>query len=137
MDRLNTKNMLWRRHFNVQPNSLCVLCLAREEETIDHLLFNCEFAQKCWDKLSIDWVMEADIHSRFLRTKQQAGLPLFTEIFLIAAWELWKIRNRLVFDGIPASFPRWLQNFKDEAALQSHRLDDDDRRLSCLWLDAL
>jgi hypothetical protein len=28
------------------------------------------------------------------------------EIFLIAAWELWKIRNRLVFDGVKACFNR-------------------------------
>jgi hypothetical protein len=39
------------------------------------------------------------------------------EIFLIAAWEIWKIRNRLVFDGIPGAFIRWVHNFKEEDAL--------------------
>ena len=39
LDRLNTKNMLARRNFNVQPNSLCVLCYDGKEETIDHLFF--------------------------------------------------------------------------------------------------
>jgi len=28
-----------RRNFNVQPNSLCVLCYDGKEETIDHLFF--------------------------------------------------------------------------------------------------
>lgn len=129
--------MLSRRNFNVQPNCLCVLCSAQMEETIEHLFFDCAFAKRCWDKLGIIWVQDADIHKKFMRTRQQAGLPLFTEIFLIAACELWKLRNRMVFDGEQATFARWLRNFKDEASLQSHRLRDDDRILACLWLDAL
>jgi hypothetical protein len=39
------------------------------------------------------------------------------EIFLIVAWELWKIRNRYIFDGVNICFNRWLHNFKDEVAL--------------------
>jgi hypothetical protein len=59
------------------------------------------------------------------------------EIFLIAAWELWKIRNRIVFDGVQACFNRWLCNFKDEAALQSLRIKEADRVVILLWLDAM
>jgi len=137
LDRLNTKNMLVRRHFNVQPNSLCVLCEDGIEETIDHLFFDCSFAKKCWDKLCINWVIDGAIHRRIERTRQVAGLPFFMEIFLLAAWELWKIRNRLVFDGVQACFHRWLHNFKEEAALQSCRVKDSDRALILLWLDSL
>jgi len=137
LDRLNTKNMLARRNFNVQPNSLCVLCDDGMEETIDHLFFQCRFAKQCWDKLGVSWVTEDDLSKRIERSRQMAGLPFFMEIFLIAAWELWKIRNRLVFDGIQATFSRWLRNFKEEAGLQSYRLKDSDRVLVCLWLDAL
>jgi hypothetical protein len=46
LDRLNTKSMLARRNFNVQPNCLCVLCDDGAEETIDHLFFECCFAKK-------------------------------------------------------------------------------------------
>lgn len=137
LDRLNTKNMLSRRHFNVQPNCLCGMCKENEEETIEHLFFNCEFAKKCWDKLGIVWSLEADIHIKIMKTRQQIGLPFFIEIFLIAAWELWKIRNRLVFDGLQATFARWLRNFKDKVSLQSHHLGDDDRSLACCWFDSL
>ena len=35
VDRLNTKNMLIRRHFNVQPNSSCVMCANMDEEDIN------------------------------------------------------------------------------------------------------
>jgi len=87
--------------------------------------------------LGISWTAEIDIHYKIIHTGRQNGIPFFMENFLIAAWELWKIRNRQVFDGVHAAFSRWLRNFNDEAALQSHRLKDDDRRLVCLWLDAL
>lgn len=70
MDRLNTKNMLARRNFNVQPNSLCVLCHDNQEETIDHLFFACSFAKRCWDKLGIVWVMDDNTHRKIMRTKQ-------------------------------------------------------------------
>jgi len=109
--------MLARRRFNVQPDCLCVLCADRVEETIAHLFFECQFAKACWEKLEINWIAVDDLHMMIERTRQQTGLPLFMEIFLIAAWELWKIRNRKIFDGIQATFNRWLRNFKDEAAL--------------------
>ena len=59
------------------------------------------------------------------------------EIFLVAAWEIWKVRNRLVFYGVQATFDRWLHNFKEEAALQSNRVGDSDRLLIYFWLDSL
>jgi hypothetical protein len=97
LERLNMKSMLARRNFNVQPNCLCVLCNDGVEETIDHLFFECDFTKKCWDKFGIQWVNDDDIHRKIERSSQLAGPPFFMEIFLIAAWELWKIRNRLFF----------------------------------------
>jgi hypothetical protein len=113
------------------------MCNNREIETIEHLFFGCVFAKRCWNKIGITWVQDVDLHRRFLRTKQLAGLRFFTEISLIAAWESWKVRNRKVFDGIQATFDRWLCNFKEEAALQSHRVVDCDRSLVLAWLDSL
>lgn len=137
LDRLNTRSMLVRRHFNVQPNSNCVLCTSGEEETFDHLFFGCCFARSCWDKLGLIWTNDEDIHRRIMRTRQLANNPCFTEIFLIAAWEIWKVRNRKIFDGVPATFARWLRNFKAEVALQSIRVRDDCKSLVLLWLESL
>ena len=44
VDRLNTRNMLLRRHYNIQPNSMCVLCSTNNEEDLDHLFFTCPFS---------------------------------------------------------------------------------------------
>jgi len=32
VDRLNTKAMLLRRHFHVQPNTFCVMCISSTKE---------------------------------------------------------------------------------------------------------
>jgi hypothetical protein len=55
VDRLNTKSMLQRRHLNVQDNTLCIMCDLREEETTEHLFFQCPFARNCWNKLHFVW----------------------------------------------------------------------------------
>lgn len=89
------------------------------------------------DQTGIDWVVADSLHKRIEVSCQLSGLSHFMEIFLVASWELWKIRNRLVFDGVQATFGRWLRNFKEEAALQAHRLGDVDRGVVSLWLDAL
>jgi len=137
VDRLNTRDMLARRNFNVQPNNLCVLCSDNCVETIDHLFFDCSFAKQCWAKVGINWTQDSSRIRRIQRSKQRSSRCLFMEVFLIAAWELWKVRNRLIFDGVQASFARWLNNFKEEATLQSCRIKEADRAPILLWLDAL
>jgi len=47
VDRLNTKTMLCRRYLDVQGTDICVMCDSGEEETIDHLFFECTFAKEC------------------------------------------------------------------------------------------
>jgi uncharacterized membrane protein len=93
------------------------MCDEGLEETINHLFFDCSFAKKCWDRIGIHWVDDGEVHRRIERTKLLIGLSFFMEIFLIVAWELWKIRNRYIFDGVNICFNRWLHNFKDEVAL--------------------
>lgn len=88
LDRLNTKSTVVRRNLHIQSNSFCVLCFDWEDETIDHLFFDCLFTKRCWGKLQINWTNDADIHERIIHSINLAGMPFFMEIFLIAAWEL-------------------------------------------------
>lgn len=79
LDRLNTKNMLARRNFNVntknifarrnfnvQTDNTCVLCDDGMGETIDHLFFEWSFV---WEKININWVNDIDIHRRIERSR--------------------------------------------------------------------
>jgi hypothetical protein len=37
--------------------------------------------------------------------------PMFIEIFMLAAWNIWKERNNLVFNAIVAGFESWKTRF--------------------------
>ena len=54
-DRLNTRNMLKRRHYNIGDDHNCLLCRLNIEETVGHMIFTCSFSKLCWDKLEIHW----------------------------------------------------------------------------------
>ena len=135
VDRLNTRSMLVRRNFNVQPNSLCVLYTTNLEEDLEHLFFSCPFATTCWQKLGFIWPSIADIKQCVLSLMDTMGLPFFMEIFIIATWEIWKLRNSKIFDNGNPTTRRWVRNFKDQVFLHLVRVREE--QLSCItqWLE--
>lgn len=88
MDQLNTKNMLRRRHLDIQDDDICVMCDSGEVETIDHLFFGCEFAKECWATIHIDWDVSLPLLDRNTQACEAHSIPFFVEATLIAAWEL-------------------------------------------------
>ena len=136
VDRLNTKDMLQRRHLNIQGTPTCVMCAAGSLETIEHLFFECSFAQDCWSKLEINWDLSVNPLDRFIQARSAHQLPFFTEATLIAAWELWKVRNDKVFARRDPTLALWWSNFKSQCLIQSVRFKDDLRSSFCAWLDA-
>lgn len=51
-DRLNSRNMLRRRHFMIANDGYtCLLCASPPKETVEHLFFYCPFASRCWNTL--------------------------------------------------------------------------------------
>lgn len=104
--------MLTRRHLHVHDDDICVMCNTGEEETIEHLFFSCPFAVQCWNKLNFTWDLSLGLKDRLAQAKQDCGLAFFTEASMIAAWELWKIRNDKIFDRRESTQDRWFCNFK-------------------------
>ncbi|TVU33585.1 hypothetical protein EJB05_25410, partial [Eragrostis curvula] len=56
----------------------------------------------------------------FAKAEEQGAF--FMEIFIIAAWQIWKQRNSKIFHNEQPSTESWLQNFFNEATLQAHRM---------------
>jgi retron-type reverse transcriptase len=135
VDRLNTRNMLRRRNLNVQGGLSCVLCDLAVEEDRDHLFFECPFSVSCWSKIHILWVDVSEIHHRILRTRNASTIPFFMEIFIIAAWEIWKLRNAVIFEDVLPSLNLWTMKFKEQVILQSIRFKEDQRLSLLQWLD--
>jgi hypothetical protein len=125
VDRLNTKDMLQRRHLNVQGTTTCVMCTSGSLETLHHLFFECPFAQQCWSRIDISWDNSLDLLDRFMHARARHLIPFFTEATFIVAWELWKIRNDKVFARRDPTIALWWSNFKNQCLLQSVRFKDD------------
>jgi hypothetical protein len=138
VDRLNTKDIIRRRHYNTQAGLFCVMCDALVHEDRDHLFFNCQFAQTCWDILQIKWDDSVlDIHDRIMKARQEAGLFFFMDAFIVATWEVWKLRNTVIFDAVQPSTQLWTWKFKDQFLLQLQRFRDDRRLVISQWLESL
>ncbi|MFS9531717.1 hypothetical protein Q6247_26505, partial [Klebsiella pneumoniae] len=76
-------------------NHIATVCytMAAAKKDIDHLFFTCPFALQCWQTISVQWIQIQDIQQRILITKQEGQIPSFIEILVIAAWEIWNLRN--------------------------------------------
>ena len=129
VDRLNTRNMLSRRHYNIGTNLDCLLCGEHVEETLEHLFFRCTFSTRCWLKLNITWPATGDrLHLlKHLKTGNQRKMLMDT--FLVAAWSLWKERNNNYFRHVAPSVDSWLARFRNDFANIVHRLPVDKRHL--------
>lgn len=116
-DRLQSRGML-------HP-SACMLC-DESEETIDHILIACVFARETWFR-ALSWLgmerltptpMDASFQGWWRRANRRAATEErrgLNSLVMLVAWELWKQRNRCVFDAAKPCVQTVLQQIKDEA----------------------
>ena len=96
----------------------CFMC-EEEEETIDHLLIHCKFAKMLWDLLlsivGISWVFSNTVLHTLIAWQGAAVGKKRKKIWLAAPlclfWNLWRARNRLVFENETPSVQRIKANF--------------------------
>lgn len=127
VDRLNTRSMLLRKNYNVEPNIFCFLCSDNVEEDINHLFFSYPFASTYWTSIGVQWNMVLDVHERILETQRSFSADFFMEILVLASWEIWKVRNSIIFDNDVASFATWCRNFRPQVHLQLLRVAEHKR----------
>jgi hypothetical protein len=120
-DRLNTRNMLKRRKFTLRSGYSCLMCDNPPEETIEHLLFHCPFSTSCWDCLDATWIQQGDRLHIIDHGRRTWKKPMYMEIFMIGAWNIWKERNQFFFEGIAPSVTSWKARFKNDFKLLTHR----------------
>ena len=84
----------------------CFMC-EKEEEIIDHLLIHCKFAKMLWDLIlsivGISWVFPQSVLCTLLAWQGAAVGKKRKKIWFAAPlclfWNLWRARNRLVFEN--------------------------------------
>ena len=103
-DRLNTRDLLQRRHWKVTEDFTCVLCPGRVHEDRDHLFFSCNFSVRIWNYLQIKWPQLDDLLQVAMTTRKDFAQPFFTEVVFLACWSIWKVRNDKIFNNINPKF---------------------------------
>jgi hypothetical protein len=137
MDRLNTRDFILRKHWHLDSGPDCLLCSGAVLETRDHLFFSCDFAQHCWEFLSIQWDMHKPFSESFISAWAAFGGPCFMEVVACAAWNIWRVRNDIIFKGIPASFNRWKVRFQGDLFLHKYKVKSSSVQPLVEWLTSL
>jgi hypothetical protein len=135
VDRLNTRDMVERRHWKLDSGVNCAMCAHSHRETHDHLFFNCDFALKCWRNLRIQWSSAHGPDIMFERAKQSFQGQNFFEIATCALWGIWKQRNRLFFEKKIPSLQAWRAVFKKDMMLISYRVKAKHKDKLTEWIE--
>jgi hypothetical protein len=136
-DRVNTRDMLMRRHWNVTKDTHCVLCPTRAYEDRLHLFFTCNFSQRVWNYLQIDWSQAQDIQATAFAARNDFGKPFFMEVVIIALWNIWKQRNGQIFRNDRPSFSGWKCSFIHDMSLLMYRIKSKHLDELKAWIGSL
>jgi hypothetical protein len=107
------------------------------EETLAHLFWSCLFAQQCWDFVCPQVTNQHSVLEAFYVIKDSLNLPFAVEIIILAAWSIWIIRNRKIFEDQNPSFSAWKIIFKQELQLLSYRMKKKWNVSFKAWLQSL
>ena len=135
-DRLNTRNLLRRKSFQLGSYN-CAVNNCPQEETLQHLFWTCPFAAQCWDLICPSRQANVSIMEAFLDLKQKLHVPFFMEIVILASWAIWISRNNMIFQAIQPSIQRWKAIFMEELSLLRFRIKKSYAGAYCFWLDNL
>jgi hypothetical protein len=96
LDRLNRRNLLARKNFNL-PSYSCATLQCSQEETLIHLFWDCTFAMKCWDYICPQITLHLSVMDAFYDVKNKLNVPFAMEIIITIVWRLWIVRNNKCF----------------------------------------
>jgi hypothetical protein len=137
VDRLNSRDMLQRRHWKVTEDVHCVLCPTGSREDRMHLFFGCNFSQRIWNYLQIDWSLAQDIQGSITAAKLAFRKPFFMEVLMIACWNIWKQRNGKIFRNDRPSFGGWKRTFIHDLSMLGHRINNKHHDELMAWIGSL
>ena len=136
-DRINTQDMLIRRHWAVSNCSDCVLCVDKHLEDWRHLFFNCLFSTRVWNYLGIVWSPGTTPSQVISAAKRSFSGPCFVEVVILACWAIWKQRNGWIFNNVKPTFRGWKSCFVHEITMLTFRAKSVDIPVLSSWIDNL
>ena len=91
-DRVNTRNLLRRKNFDLEGYHGAVRD-CQQEETLHHLFWSCPFASQCWDFICPNRDRNLSVLEAFHDLIDKLHLPFFMEIIIVGSWAIWISRN--------------------------------------------
>jgi hypothetical protein len=107
LDRIPTKENLYRRRIIQAEEALCLIC-ARVMESANHLFLHCNFAASVWYAinrwLDVLIVLPPDVTTAYVILvgcgRNRRIRKGFSTVWLAYIWVLWKMRNDRVFNNV-------------------------------------
>jgi hypothetical protein len=73
----------------------------------------------------MSWDADGDRLHLLSRGRSIWRKPLFMELFMIAAWNIWKERNKKLFEGVDPELASWKARMKTSLSLLVHKTKSD------------
>jgi hypothetical protein len=136
-DRLNTRDLLQRRHWKVTEDTHCVLCPGKVYEDRIHLFFECNFSVRVWNYLQIEWKPHDYLQEVLDQARRSFGRPFFMEVLMTACWNIWILRNGKIFRNEKCSFTKWRSKFIQDITLLQYRTKAKHKDSLLAWIRSL
>jgi hypothetical protein len=121
-DRLPTRKALNHRDILVNSHDLaCIFCFHCDEDCV-HLFFHCSFSKRVWDAV-FTWVGKRlplpggalgwnhfSLYGKLFRNRKGARTSHL--IWLATTWNLWKLRNDMIFKGVIPNATKIVEDIK-------------------------
>ena len=128
--------MIISRISKVNDNSNCVLCTQQIYDNWSHLFFKCTFSSRVWNYLHVE-CDDDTILASLKRAKDNFDGPCFSEVVILACWNICKQRNCFIFEGITPTFRRWKAVFLLDTSLLRHRVKASVLETLSSWLNSM
>ena len=120
-DRINTRNLLQRKTFNV-PSASCVLCDHETDETSYHLIWDYPFALGCWDSITTHRQRGISIYDEIINSRFAYPKGIAMDIIIMGSWHIWMQRNDFIFKNKIPSITNWRRRMRKDLNLLQHRI---------------
>ena len=134
LDRLNTRNLLKRKQF-ILPDYNCVTSNCYLEESVNHLFWECPFANKCWDHIYRNRTANLTGLEAISDIKEKLHLPFAMEIIIMTTWGIWICRNEKIFNDNRPTIERWKAIFYQEMRWLQFRIKGKYKEKFKAWLN--
>jgi hypothetical protein len=134
-DRLNTRNLLGRKNFQLQ-SYVYTVDNCNHEETLAHLFWACPFSAACWDEICPARNRNLSTFETIIDMRSKLKLPFSMDIIMISAWSIWITRNNAIFNNQRHDLQSWRVSFRHEISLLKYRIKKKHAETFKEWLQS-